>query len=70
MIEWIVVDHARVRDVFVDGIRSGQTNQLIAVSQGTHRFDLGEPVNYKPRFRNIAVTGTTRLVPCVIPFQA
>ncbi len=68
MLEWVVVQHARVRDVFVDGIRSGQTNRLIAVSRGTHRFDLGAPVNYAPKFRKIAVKGTTRVVPRVVPF--
>jgi hypothetical protein len=69
MIQWVRVEHGRVRDVFIDGVRSGQTNHLIAVSEGTHRFDLGDPVNYKPGFRRIAVTGTTRLVPCIVAFQ-
>ena len=69
MIQWVVVKHARVRDVFVDGIRSGQTNRLLAVSEGTHTFDLGEPRDYSPARRRIAVTGTTRLVPGVVTFD-
>jgi hypothetical protein len=69
MLEWVWVDHPRVRDVFVDDIRTGTTNQLLIVSAGRHTFDLGKPVTYAPTRRMVTVTATTPATPRVIEFD-
>jgi hypothetical protein len=66
--EWVVVKYPRVRDVFIDGRRSGQTEQLLAVAEGTHRFDLGSPPDYVPDRRIETVTGTSDGAPLTIDF--
>ncbi len=67
--QWIIVNYTRTRDVFVDGRRSGQTNRLLIVGDGTHEFDLSVPVDYKPRKRTITVTGTSAASPTEIKFR-
>ena len=37
--EWVMVTYPLVRDVFIDGRRSGQTNTLLVVAEGSHLFD-------------------------------
>lgn len=66
--EWVMVVHPRTRDVFVDGRRSGQTNVVLIVAKGTHRFDLGTPLDYTPRRRDVKVVGTSPLDPLEIAF--
>jgi hypothetical protein len=56
--EWVVVKYPRVRDVFIDGRRSGETNRLLVVAEGTHRFDLGMPPDYAPDRQIVTVTDT------------
>ena len=68
MPEFVVVSYPRVRDVFIDGRRSGQTNQLLVVGEGEQEFDLGSPVDYRPRRRVVVVTGTTDNSPQRIRF--
>jgi hypothetical protein len=67
--EWVVVSYPRVRDVFIDGRRSGQTNELLAAREGEQEFDLGEPVDYRPRRQIVVVTGTTAGTPERIRFE-
>jgi hypothetical protein len=67
--EWVMVTYPRVRDVFVDGRRSGRTNRLLVVGRGTHEFHLGEPVDYAPRRRTLAVAGTSAGVPLDVDFR-
>jgi hypothetical protein len=66
--EWVVVRYARVRDVFIDGRRSGQTNCILAVAEGTHRFDLGVPSDYSPDKRIETITGTSDGAPLNVDF--
>jgi hypothetical protein len=68
MPEYVLVSYPRVRDVFVDGRRSGQTNELLTVAEGEQEFSLGDPVDYQPRRRVIVITGTTENDPQQIPF--
>jgi len=67
-LEWVKVKYLRTRDVFVDGRRSGETNLVLIVSRGTHRFELGTPPDYAPRKRDVQVTGTSALAPLEIDF--
>lgn len=66
--EWVKVVYPRTRDVFVDGRRSGQTNVVLIVARGTHRFGLGTPADYKPAKRDVKVAGTSALAPLEIEF--
>lgn len=59
MIQWMIVQYPRVRDVFIDGMRAGQTNEIMPVSEGTQDVDLGKPVDYTPKKRRVLVTNTT-----------
>jgi len=69
MPEYVFVSYPRVRDVFIDGRRSGMTNELLTVAEGEQEFTLGEPVDYKPRRRVVVVTGTTENAPERIAFE-
>jgi hypothetical protein len=66
--EWVVIKYPRVRDVFINGRRSGATNRILAVAEGTHRFDLGVPSDYCPDRRIITVTETSDGAPMNIEF--
>ena len=68
--EWVKVVYPRIRDVFVDGRRSGETNSVLIVSKGTHRFGLGTPSNYTPAKRDVKVVGTSVLAPLEIVFAS
>jgi hypothetical protein len=67
--EWITVSYPRVRDVFIDGRRSGETNRTLVVAEGTHRFDLGVPPDYSPDKRIETVTGTSDGAPLNLDFS-
>ena len=68
MLEYIEVTYPTTRSVYVDGLLTGVTNNPLRVEAGTHRFDLGTPVDYKPVSQNIVVTETTPLCPMEISF--
>jgi hypothetical protein len=67
--EWIIVDYPRVRDVFVDGRRTGQARELLIVREGTQVFDLGVPADYQPSKRKVRVTNTSEADPMTIAFS-
>lgn len=67
--EWVRVEFPHERDVVMDGSVIGSSNRTLLVSEGTHRFHLGEPRNYAPKHRKVQVTGTSPLMPKVVAFQ-
>ena len=68
MSEFVRVLYWRSRNVEIDNTISGLTNQVLLVEKGTHRFDLGQPINYVPPFIDKVVTGTTPAKPMEITF--
>jgi hypothetical protein len=66
--ECVIVTYPGTRDVFIDGRRTGQTNRLLRVREGTQRFHLGIPADYAPRSRTATVTGTSAATPMLIAF--
>ncbi len=66
--EFVVVNYPTKRSVYVDGEPSGDTNEVLRMDAGTHRFDLGVPANYRPASQDVVVTGTTVLVPMSVVF--
>ena len=68
MVQFVFVTYPRVRDVFIDGRRSGQTNDLLTVREGEQEFSLGKPVDYQPSSKVVVVTGTTSSTPQELEF--
>ena len=66
--EYVRVTYPTNRLVYIDGERSGYTNEVLRVDAGTHVFDLGALGNYKPASREVEVQGTTVLTPLVVAF--
>ncbi len=66
--EYVKVTFPTDRFVYVDEEQNGKTNDVLRVDAGTHIFDLGSLVNYKPSQRKVMVRDTTVLDPMVIPF--
>jgi len=67
--QWVIVTFPDTRDVYIDGVQSGQTNEILAVGDGTHRFDLGQPLDYVPPAIQVYVSGTTYDSPLEVPFS-
>jgi len=66
--EYVKVNYYRKRNVFMDGNSTGKTNETLRVEEGTHKFDLGEPMNYSPSFCRAKVMDTTQIKPMEITF--
>ena len=68
--EYVIVHFAKNRKVYIDGRHSGGiTNKIFRVGAGTHDFDLGMPLNYRPRQKRMVINGTNALAPVVIKFD-
>jgi hypothetical protein len=70
MDETVKVIYSARRDVFVDGQLCGRTNIAFTVETGTHTFDLGDPVTYRPPQITVQVADTLPQAPMVIRFEA
>jgi hypothetical protein len=66
--EFVIVQFPTQRQVNVNGGPQGTTGKIIRLQAGTHRFDLGSPVNYKPTTQTVQVTGTTKSTPLPVVF--
>lgn len=69
MLQYVRINYFRARNVYIDGVRSGKTNKILRVDEGTHIFDLGPNVNYAPPQITRAVTGTTAISPMELHFE-
>jgi hypothetical protein len=69
-LEYVIVAFPDIRDVFVDdGDDSvAPTNQIFELKEGTHYFNLGQPLNYRPATYMCRVTGTIPGDPMKIRF--
>ncbi len=56
------------RTVLIDGEKSGRTNKMLRVEEGTHTISLGDPPDYKPSFRTVKVKGTSPIKPREVTF--
>jgi len=66
--EYVRVTYPTDRLVYIDGEKSGYTNDVLRIDAGTHVFDLGKRANYEPASQEVEVEGTTVLAPMVIAF--
>lgn len=67
--EYVRVEFPRSRNVEMDNTIVGKTNEVLMVEAGTHRFDLGQPVNYLPAFIDRVVRRTSPTRPMTIVFE-
>lgn len=66
--EYVKVTYPTKRSVNVDGVPTGDTDEILRMEAGTHTFDLGSSADYDPASQEIDVTGTTILRPMVVDF--
>ncbi|HEV8658429.1 MAG TPA: hypothetical protein VGS96_07345 [Thermoanaerobaculia bacterium] len=67
--EFIKVKYPNARTVFIDGEDNGSTGEKLRVEEGKHTINLGDPRDYKPKWRRPTVTGTTSINPMIIEFE-
>lgn len=67
--EYIIVTYPQTRTVFIDGEENGETGERLRVEEGKHTVNLGDPRDYKPKWRRPTVTGTTTVHPMIIEFE-
>lgn len=67
--EYVKVTYPTNRFVYIDGEKSGTTNDVLRVEAGRHQFDLGNLKNYDPESQEVEVEGTTVLQPLEIVFS-
>jgi len=68
--EYVLVVFPRVRDVFIGGVRIGQTNVLLRLRRGQYTFDLGVPVTYRPVRKVASVVNTSAIRPKIVQFES
>ena len=69
MPEYFKVLFPEQRDLFVDGIKMGQTQENIEIGKGTYTISLGLPRNYLPRWRRPTIKDTSFDAPLVLTFE-
>ena len=57
--EHVVVRYHEERNVYIDGQPAGKTNETLMMEEGHHLFDLGEPKDYLPESREVAISETS-----------
>jgi hypothetical protein len=67
--EYVKVTFPTRRRVYIDEEENGYTNQVLRVDAGTHRFDLGDADNYRPRSRKVTVKDTSPQKPKRVAFR-
>jgi hypothetical protein len=67
--EYVKVTFPTRRRVYIDDEANGFTNQVLRVDAGTHRFDLGDGDNYRPRSRKVTVKDTSPQKPKRVAFR-
>lgn len=62
--EYLLVNFPDDREVLIDAIIQGRTNETIEVEKGTHIISLKSPPrNFKPTQKKITLAGTSSLTP-------
>ena len=67
--EYLLVNFPDDREVLIDAIIQGRTNETIEVEKGTHSISLkSPPQNFKPTQKKIILAGTSALTPQEVTF--
>lgn len=67
--EYVIVRFSEPREVNIDGDPGGNTDAILLVEKGTHRFQLSDPQDYKPKWRQPIVKGTSSARPMEVTFE-
>ena len=67
--EYVSVTYPHERIVNIDGREAGLTNRTLRVNRGTYTFNLGDPRDYRPKWRRVKVTDTTPVSPMEVTFE-
>lgn len=67
--EYVSVTYPDERIVNIDGEEAGITNRTLRVNRGTHTFNLGEPRDYRPKWRRVKVMDTEPTDPMEVIFE-
>lgn len=67
--EYLLVNFPDDREVLIDAIIQGRTNETIEVEKGTHSISLKSPPrDFKPAQKKIILAGTSALTPQGVTF--
>jgi hypothetical protein len=66
--EFLLVTYPHEREVLIEGVEAGLTNQLITLAPGTYTITLAPPRDFVPRQQEIVVEDTSPMDPLEIVF--
>ncbi len=67
--EYLLVNYPVDREVLIDAIAQGRTNETIELEKGTHVISLKSPPHdFKPKQKKITLAGTSALTPQEVTF--
>ena len=66
--EFLLVVFGTERDVLIDGVPAGITNQLITLAPGTYTVSLDGDSDFTPAEQDILVNGSSPLRPMKVEF--
>jgi hypothetical protein len=66
--EYLLVTYPEERDVTIDSVVAGLTNQIITLEAGTYTVSLAPPRNFAPRSQTVTVEDTAPLEPLEVVF--
>ncbi len=67
--EYLLVNYPEDREVLIDSILQGRTNETIELEKGTHSISLKSPPrNFRPNQKKITLAGTSALTPQEVTF--
>jgi hypothetical protein len=67
--EYLMVKFAESRNVIVDEIKEGKTNQVLELEAGSHLVTLDGSPDFSPEFSEFILRNTSELCPKVIDFE-
>ena len=67
--EYVIVKYPIKRTVLVDGEKSGFTNEILRMDEGTHTFELDGVKDYKPLSQTLEIKGTNSVNPKGVTFE-
>lgn len=67
--EYIRVEYPEKRDVYINDIIVGATNEVFMIDSGHYSIHLGSPHDYKPDIFSIVAEDTAPLAPLLIRFN-
>ena len=67
--EYVKVKYPTSRAVLVDDEKTGLTNEILRMGEGTHTFALNGAKNYKPLSQTLEIQGTNPVSPMEVAFE-